>query len=187
LLGRDTVSEGLWTLVTWIGIVSVLAVFSGAVWPSEPGAPSGQSRTTGLVLSSAAVAGLARAVASKSPRSACGTARLPGMLRVRPLFSKGVGPIASSVVETIAAVRPLKTLRLIREGSHNIRFTDAVRLAEAYGFSIARVRGSHHILSRPGTPELVNLQEVDGMAKPYQLRQLLSLVERYNLKLSGEP
>jgi len=29
----------------------------------------------------------------------------------------------------------------------------------------------------------LNLQEVKGEAKPYQIRQLLRLVERYNLEL----
>ena len=32
-------------------------------------------------------------------------------------------------------------------------------------------------------PELVNLQDVGGEAKPYQIRQVLRLVERYNLQL----
>jgi hypothetical protein len=31
--------------------------------------------------------------------------------------------------------------------------------------------------------ELVNLQEVHGKAKPYQVKQLLALAERYNLPL----
>jgi hypothetical protein len=35
--------------------------------------------------------------------------------------------------------------------------------------------------------ELLNLQEVDGEAKPYQARQLLRLIERYNLRLKAEP
>ena len=64
-----------------------------------------------------------------------------------------------------------------------LRFDEATRLAEAFGFSQIRARGSHHIFSRQEIPELVNLQEVHGMAKAYQVRQLLRLVERYNLKL----
>jgi hypothetical protein len=35
--------------------------------------------------------------------------------------------------------------------------------------------------------ELVNMQDVDGVAKPYQVRQFLKLVERYNLRLGGRP
>lgn len=37
---------------------------------------------------------------------------------------------------------------------------------------------SHHIFAHPDVPELVNLQEVDGETKPYQIRQFLRLVER---------
>jgi hypothetical protein len=33
----------------------------------------------------------------------------------------------------------------------------------------------------------LNLQDVGGEAKPYQIRQLLLLVERYNLQLRDEP
>jgi hypothetical protein len=42
------------------------------------------------------------------------------------------------------------------------------------------------IFSHPGIPELVNLQEVKGEAKPYQIRQFLKLIERYNLRLEDE-
>jgi hypothetical protein len=48
------------------------------------------------------------------------------------------------------------------------------------------VSGSHHIFAHEGVRELVNLQDVGGKAKPYQVRQLLDLVERYNLSLGGE-
>jgi hypothetical protein len=33
----------------------------------------------------------------------------------------------------------------------------------------------------------VNLQDVRGRAKPYQIRQFLRLVERYNLKTEDDP
>lgn len=33
--------------------------------------------------------------------------------------------------------------------------------------------------------ELVNIQDVAGMAKPYQVKQVWALVERYNLRLEG--
>jgi hypothetical protein len=50
-----------------------------------------------------------------------------------------------------------------------------------------RINGSHHIMAHPGIPELLNLQEVGREAKPYQIRQMLRLVERYNLQLEDEP
>jgi len=65
----------------------------------------------------------------------------------------------------------------------NLRFSEALALAEAFGFQLVRTSGSHHILTHADIPELVNLQDVQGKAKAYQVRQLLSLVELYNLKL----
>ena len=58
-----------------------------------------------------------------------------------------------------------------------------VTLVEAFGFRLSRVRGSHHIFVHPNVRELVNLQNVKGQVKPYQVRQFLSLVERYDLEL----
>jgi len=58
-----------------------------------------------------------------------------------------------------------------------------VNLVEGFGFVQARVGGSHHIFSHPDLTEMLNLQDVGGEAKPYQIRQFLRLVERYDLKL----
>jgi hypothetical protein len=35
-------------------------------------------------------------------------------------------------------------------------------------------------------PEILNLQQVHGQAKPYQVRQFLRLVERYDLRLADD-
>ena len=48
-------------------------------------------------------------------------------------------------------------------------------------------RSSHHIFVHPEVSELVNIQDVNGVAKPYQVRQFLKLMERYNLKPGGRP
>ena len=76
-----------------------------------------------------------------------------------------------------------KLLKRIAGGSKNVKFSDMVTLVESFGFRLSRVSGSHHIYVHPDIRELVNLQDVDGEAKPYQIRQLLKLVERYNLSL----
>jgi predicted RNA binding protein YcfA (HicA-like mRNA interferase family) len=68
----------------------------------------------------------------------------------------------------------------------NIRFNEIVTLAEAFGFHLSRVKGSHHIFVHPQVRELVNLQNVGGKAKPYQVRQFLRLVERYNLTMGDK-
>ncbi len=79
-----------------------------------------------------------------------------------------------------------KLLQKILGGSKNIRFTEMVNLVKSFGFKLNRTDGSHHIFSRPDIPELVNLQDVKGQAKPYQIRQFLKLVEKHDLKLEDE-
>jgi predicted RNA binding protein YcfA (HicA-like mRNA interferase family) len=77
-----------------------------------------------------------------------------------------------------------RLLRRLSQGAlRNVRFADLIDLVEGFGFRLARVKGSHHIFTHPSIPGLINLQEVGGEAKPYQIRQFLRLVERYNLRL----
>jgi predicted RNA binding protein YcfA (HicA-like mRNA interferase family) len=71
-------------------------------------------------------------------------------------------------------------------GSKNLRFAEAVACAEAFGFQLSRINGSHHIYIHANIPELLNIQNVNGQAKPYQVKQLLRLVERYNLEMGDE-
>jgi len=61
-----------------------------------------------------------------------------------------------------------------------------IGLVEAFGFHLARIRGSHHIFAHRDVRELLNLQEVNGKVKPYQIRQFLKLVEQYDLELGEE-
>ena len=79
-----------------------------------------------------------------------------------------------------------RLLKRLLTGSKNIRFEDMVTLAQAFGFRLSRTRGSHHIFIHPQIQELLNLQDVDGKAKPYQVRQFLKLVEKYNLRMEDE-
>ena len=69
----------------------------------------------------------------------------------------------------------------------NVSFQDFVDLVEAFGFREARQEGSHHVFVRADISELLNLQPVRGEAKPYQIRQFLRLVQRYNFRLEKEP
>lgn len=79
-----------------------------------------------------------------------------------------------------------KLLQKILNNPQNVRFRAMVTLVEAFGFRLSRVKGSHHIFVHPQIQELVNLQNVKGQAKPYQVRQFLKLVEKYNLELRTE-
>lgn len=83
-------------------------------------------------------------------------------------------------------MNPRKLLKKALSSPANLRFEEACALARAFGFHLSRVSGSHHIFAHQSIPELLNLQEVSGKAKPYQIKQLLALVERYNLSLGGE-
>jgi predicted RNA binding protein YcfA (HicA-like mRNA interferase family) len=79
-----------------------------------------------------------------------------------------------------------KTLESVRAGSRNIRFEAMASLLESLGFRLARVSGSHHIFVHSSVRELINLQDVNGKCKPYQVRQVLTLIERYNLAIGEE-
>lgn len=79
-----------------------------------------------------------------------------------------------------------KLLKTILAGSKHIRFDDMVGLVEAFGFRLSRTQGSHYIFVHDSIPELVNLQNVKGQAKPYQVHQFLKLIERNNLQLEDE-
>ncbi len=79
-----------------------------------------------------------------------------------------------------------KLLQKLLSGTKNVRFSEAVALAEAFGFKLDRINGSHHIFIHEEIPELLNLQNVKRKAKPYQIKQLLQLVEAHNLQLGEE-
>jgi len=80
-----------------------------------------------------------------------------------------------------------RLLRRLLDGHlQNVAFRELRDLVEGFGFQLDRVRGSHHIFEHAAMAENINLQEVDGKAKPYQIRQFLRLIERYNLRLEDE-
>ncbi len=84
-------------------------------------------------------------------------------------------------------MRPKKLLARIARGTVvNVSFTDMQNLVEGMGFELKRVNGSHHLFVHPDVPTPVNLQSVHGQAKPYQVRQVVRLIERYALRLEGD-
>ena len=75
-------------------------------------------------------------------------------------------------------------LKILRGGSdQNISFDGLCNLLENLGFEM-RVKGSHHIFTREGVLEIVNLQPKKGKAKPYQVKQVRKVILKY--KLGGE-
>ncbi|MCX7000371.1 MAG: type II toxin-antitoxin system HicA family toxin [Candidatus Sumerlaeota bacterium] len=76
-----------------------------------------------------------------------------------------------------------KILKKILSGSKNVQFNELILVVESFGFHLSRVRGSHHIYEHPDIPEILNLQNYRGQAKPYQINQFLTLVEYYRLEM----
>ena len=62
----------------------------------------------------------------------------------------------------------------------NIHFADLQSLLKALGF-VERVKGGHHIFTRPDVAEILNLQPRGSRAKPYQVKQVRAVIVRYKL------
>jgi len=48
-----------------------------------------------------------------------------------------------------------------------------------------RQKGSHHILTRKGVEEIINIQPKNGKAKAYQVKQVRELIIKYKLNSSN--
>jgi predicted RNA binding protein YcfA (HicA-like mRNA interferase family) len=44
-----------------------------------------------------------------------------------------------------------------------------------------RIRGSHHIFTKEGVEEILNLQPKQGKAKTYQVKQVREVLRKYQL------
>jgi len=75
-----------------------------------------------------------------------------------------------------------KTIEKLLRGKSdaNLRFEEITHLLGAKGFRM-RISGSHHIFTRPGVLERINLQREGSKAKPYQIRQVRRILALYKL------
>ena len=62
----------------------------------------------------------------------------------------------------------------------NIDFAALCQLLTRLGFG-ERVKGSHHIFTRGDVKEIVSLQPKGSKAKPYQVKQIRSILVKYRL------
>jgi predicted RNA binding protein YcfA (HicA-like mRNA interferase family) len=67
----------------------------------------------------------------------------------------------------------------------NVRFSDLRSLLAALGF-VERMKGSHHIFTRPDVAEILNIQPRGSLAKPYQVKQVRNVILRYKLEEGTE-
>ena len=94
--------------------------------------------------------------------------------------AKWRGPACSNsaIIEFVRKQLLLQVLRGTADA--NIRFDDLRSLLTALGF-VERVKGSHHIFSKPDVMEILNLQPRGSLAKPYQVKQVRAVIVRYKL------
>jgi len=62
----------------------------------------------------------------------------------------------------------------------NIRFDDLRRVLKRLGFE-ERIRGDHHIFTRDGVEEILNLQPRGSLAKAYQVKHVRNVIVQYRL------
>jgi hypothetical protein len=65
----------------------------------------------------------------------------------------------------------------------NVSFSDLRLTLTKLGFA-ERIRGGHHIFSKAGIVEIINIQSDGSKAKPYQVKQVRNLIQKY--KLAGK-
>ena len=71
--------------------------------------------------------------------------------------------------------------RILRGTSDaNIPFNQLRRLLRRLGFE-ERIRGDHHIFTKDGVEEILNLQPKGNKAKPYQVKQVRGVIVKYRL------
>ena len=62
----------------------------------------------------------------------------------------------------------------------NCSFADVRHLLLGLGFH-ERIRGDHHIFTKSGIEEILNLQPKGSQAKSYQVKQVRAVILRYKL------
>ncbi|MEO5859610.1 MAG: type II toxin-antitoxin system HicA family toxin [Pyrinomonadaceae bacterium] len=71
---------------------------------------------------------------------------------------------------------------LLRASDANIDFNDLRRLLTELHFT-ERIKGSHHIFTRPGVEEIINIQPKGNTAKAYQVKQVRNIILKYRMEL----
>jgi hypothetical protein len=71
---------------------------------------------------------------------------------------------------------------VMRRGDANVSFEALGSLLKKLGFE-SRVRGDHYIFWMDGVEEILNLQPVKAKAKPYQVKQVRTMILKYKLSL----
>jgi predicted RNA binding protein YcfA (HicA-like mRNA interferase family) len=79
--------------------------------------------------------------------------------------------------------RPAKAFESVLAGRYAISFRDFERLLLALGFRHDRTSGSHRIYVHSRVTRPLSVQPRGKDVKPYQVRQLRSMIEEFRLTL----
>lgn len=66
---------------------------------------------------------------------------------------------------------------------NNIRFSDLQKLLIELGFHL-RIKGDHFIYTKKEVEEIINIQPIGKNAKPYQVKQVRHIINKYNLEVA---
>ena len=62
----------------------------------------------------------------------------------------------------------------------NISFSDLQSVLKRLGFQ-CRIKGGHFIYTMDGIEEIINIQPIGKMAKPYQIKQIRQIIQEHQL------
>lgn len=90
--------------------------------------------------------------------------------------------VPNMVPRRLSMGRKEKLLQKARNSPKSLKYKDLCKLAEYFGYEFRNQEGSHETYKHPKTKSMMNFQPTkNGEAKPFQVKQLLAEIERFNL------
>ena len=71
---------------------------------------------------------------------------------------------------------------LMRRSDANIPFDTLCALLKRLGFD-ERIKGDHHIFTKDGVEEILNLQPKKSKGKSYQVKQVRDVILKYHIRI----
>ena len=71
---------------------------------------------------------------------------------------------------------------LMRRSDANVSFDALCVLLKRLGF-VERIKGDHHIFTKDGVEEILNIQPKGGKGKPYQVKQVRDVILKYHIRI----
>jgi hypothetical protein len=70
---------------------------------------------------------------------------------------------------------------LLRRSDANVPFDSLCGLLKRLGFA-EHIKGDHHIFTKDGVEEILNIQPKDGKGKPYQVKQVRNVILKHQIR-----